>query len=85
MREAFDDGLRTSAADKIFDTLPDHVFYDIKKPLDKENESFWNEYNPARRHAHSSFFDMRRHEDYFINQNKKQDNIKNNVSYYRKY
>lgn len=32
LREGFDDGLRKSAADKIFDTLPDHVFYDIKRP-----------------------------------------------------
>ena len=66
LREGFDDGLRTSAADKIFDTLPDHVFYDIKKPLEKTPEGIWNKYNPARPHPNSNFFDMRAHEDYFM-------------------
>ena len=42
IREAFDDGLRTSLKDKIFDTLPDHVFYDIKKPLAPDAEHFFN-------------------------------------------
>ena len=49
LREGFDDGLRVSAADKIFDTLPDHVFYDIKKPAVQYAEIHRNKYNPARK------------------------------------
>jgi hypothetical protein len=64
LREGFDDGLRKSAADKIFETLPAHVFYDIKKPRDQDEEINRNKYNPARRDPNSNFFDMRNQEDY---------------------
>lgn len=37
IKDAFKDSLSKSAADKIFDTIPDHVFWDIKKPLVADN------------------------------------------------
>jgi hypothetical protein len=32
LRDAFATGLERSSAEKIFDTIPDHVFWDIKLP-----------------------------------------------------
>ena len=71
LRSGFDEGLREPMAKKIFDTLPDHVFYDIKKPLIANDDSFWNKYNPARAHPNSSFFEMRSNADYHMRQTKK--------------
>ena len=68
LREGYDAGLSTSAADKIFDTLPDHVFWDIKKPLQQEPEAHWNKYNHARATAGTNFFDMRNTDRYFRSQ-----------------
>lgn len=66
LRDGFDEGLRSSAAEKIFATLPDHVFYDIKKPLNHDCQIFMNNYNPARKYYNSHFFDMRQTERYFM-------------------
>jgi len=33
LRRTYDEGLATSSYRKIFDKLPEHVFWDIKKPL----------------------------------------------------
>lgn len=84
LREGFDAGLATSTADKIFDTLPDHVFWDIKRPLNEDPESYWNKYNNARAPAGTNFFEMRSTERYFRSQ-KLHDNQHANISYYRKY
>lgn len=84
LREGFDAGVSTSTADKIFDTLPDHVFWDIKRPLKEDPESYWNKYNNARAPAGTSFFEMRSTERYFRSQ-KIKDNSLANISYYRKY
>lgn len=40
LRDGFADGLRESAAEKIFKTIPDHVFWDIKKPLQEDQETY---------------------------------------------
>jgi len=84
LREGYDAGLSTSAADKIFDTLPDHVFWDIKRPLGKTPDTYWNQYNSARKIPNTNFFDMRNTERYFRMQ-KTHNNTIASVSYYRKY
>ena len=33
LRKSYSQGLASSEAEKIFKTIPAHVFYDIKKPL----------------------------------------------------
>lgn len=38
IRRQFDPSLTTSKIDKIFATIPEHVFWDIKKPLDRNQE-----------------------------------------------
>lgn len=67
LRDAHQHGLKTNLADKIFDTLPDFVFWDIKTPrasLEQEVES--NKYNPARNEGNNDFFTMRIHEDWLL-------------------
>jgi len=84
LREGFNDGVSTSAADKIFDTLPDHVFWDIKKPVRDDPESYWNKYNNARSVSATNLFEMRSTERYFRGQ-KLKNNTHNNISYHAKY
>lgn len=84
LREGMAEGLRQPLADKIFATLPDHVFHDIKKPLEKEDEMHWHKYNPARANPNQNFFDMRRHEDYHRRQELKQ-NMREDISFHRLY
>jgi hypothetical protein len=51
-------------ADKIFDTLPDHVFWDIKKPRNVDKEIPVNPYNPFREYPFRDFFEFRDYEEY---------------------
>lgn len=85
LREAYDDGLRTSLEEKIFDTLPIHVFHDIKVPIEQEEpEVYWHKYNPAKKNPNTNFFVMRANEDYFSRQ-KKKENVRDNVTMHRLY
>jgi len=85
LREGYDDGLRLSLEEKIFNTLPNHVFHDIKVPIEKhEEEVYWHKYNPAKKNPNTNFFVMRANEDYFI-RHKKKENIRENVSMHRRY
>ena len=64
LRRTFDDGLATSSYDKIFAKLPDHVFWDIKKPQREDENYYINRWNAARQYPFQSFFEMRSHEDW---------------------
>ena len=79
LRRTFNDGLATSSYDKIFAKLPDHVFWDIKKPQMREEEYYMNRWNAARQYPFSSFFDMRRHEDWMQKREEKR-NLTENIS-----
>lgn len=57
--DAYKAGLAKPLASKIFDTIPDHVFWDIKRPINAEKRLPMNPYNPARRVANDSFFEFR--------------------------
>ena len=59
LQDGFSKGLQTSTALKIFRTLPAHVFWDIKKPIDQEEQFNMNPYNPARKYPNENFFDIR--------------------------
>jgi len=51
--------------ERIFNKLPAHVFWDIKKPLiERSTEFYMNPYNVARKYPYESFFDMRNHEEW---------------------
>lgn len=84
MKSAFRESLAKSRAQKIFETIPDHVFWDIKKPLTKEPDAHKNPYNPFRQYPFNSFFDLRDYEEYNERRHKKQ-NIRDAVSLYRRY
>jgi len=64
MREAFSEGVAQNNTGKIFNTIPDFVFWDIKKPLVGENHHITNPYNPGRAHHNTDFFDMRSQEQW---------------------
>lgn len=65
LRRTFDTEVATPTARKIFKRLPSYVFWDIKKPVEKNyDEMYLNPYNTARKYPYESFFDMRRHEDW---------------------
>jgi len=42
MQDAFAPGQATSLEKKIFKTIPDHVFWDIKKPVKSEEDMVVN-------------------------------------------
>ena len=79
LRRTFDEGLATSSFDKVFAKLPDHVFWDIKKPQSQGEEFFINRWNAARQYPFKSFFDMRRHEDWMQSKEEKR-NLTANIS-----
>lgn len=84
MREGFDQGVSTTTVEKIFQTLPAHVFWDIKKPLSGEYETYMNPYNPARKYHGESFFDIR-NTDQWMHDRAVNDKLKSNISRYRRY
>ena len=69
MSKAYAKGLATSEAEKIFKTIPDHVFWDIKKPLVAEERVNRNPYNPARNYPNHDFFDTRSQEQWLKSKN----------------
>lgn len=85
MHEAFDEDLAMPLSQKIIRSMPDHVFYDIKKPLrGTEFEKVKNPYNPARQFPFSSFFEYRDYEEY-MDRRKLKNNWRDNISTYRRY
>jgi len=65
LQDAYAESLRTPLARKILRTVPDHAFWDIKKPLQEKDSLHMNGYNPARAVAGSDFFDIRSNYKYF--------------------
>lgn len=84
MKNAYKNSLQKSAAQRIFETIPDHVFWDIKKPFIEEQQKILNPYNPFRKYPFDSFFDLRNYEEYMDRRNYKQ-NINDSVSLSRRY
>ena len=65
LRRTFDQSLSESLYSKILKKVPEHVFWDIKKPQNKSREEYSiNPYNAARKYPHETFFDMRNHEEW---------------------
>ena len=84
MKDAYSESLSKSAAHRIFETLPDHVFWDIKKPQVPEEQKHMNPYNPFRKYPYSTFFEMRDFEE-FMDRRHKKPNLRDNISLYRRY
>ena len=80
----YKNSLAKTLEDQIFDTLPDHVFWDIKKPLVEGEERSKNKYNSFRRRSYDSFFDFRDYEAYNRKRDRKE-NLSDAISPYRRY
>ena len=84
LKNAFSSTLSKSLAEQILETVPDHAFWDIKKPASLEEDKIMNPYNPFRKYPFESFFDMRENEEYNDRRYFKR-NLRDNVSTYRRY
>lgn len=84
LKEAYKNSLKTTTEDKILATIPDHVFWDIKKPLTKKSIIPKNRYNTFRGREYDNFFEMRESEEYMDRMTKK-DNKNDSISIYRRY
>lgn len=86
MRRQYDHTLKESKFTKIFKTLPDHVFYDIKKPMFKymEESIRYNTINPTRKHWADDFFEYRELDEWRENRYTKRD-LNQSISHYRRY
>jgi hypothetical protein len=56
LKEAYRTSLSQTKEERIFATIPDHVFWDIKKPLQAEPLIKRNRYNPFRGKEFENFF-----------------------------
>ena len=84
IKDAFKNDLARPAADRIFDTIPHHAFWDIKVPVREDPQKFMNPYNSFRQYPTSSFFDAREYEEYMDRRTKKE-NLNDGVSTRRRY
>lgn len=84
LKDAFKRDLQRPTAEKILDTIPDHVFWDIKTPQVKDQQKFMNPYNSFRQYHISSFFDSREYEEYMDRRTRKQ-NLRDGISTHRRY
>ena len=84
MKDAFSDSLSKTNAQRIFETIPEHAFWDIKTPQSGSEKKFINPYNPFRAYPTSSFFDVRDYEEY-NDRRKKKENLRDAVSIHRRY
>lgn len=48
MQDAYQKSLSKSMHDRLFDLLPDHVFWDIKKIQEKPTTMLENRFNPMK-------------------------------------
>ena len=86
LRRQFDLSLSKPKKEKIFETIPAHVFWDIKKPLEKRFDEAMkmNDINPTRQHYASDFFDLRATEEWRANRDSKRD-LNQSISMFRMY
>ncbi len=84
LRQAYADGLSKSTADKILETIPAHVFFDIKKPKTKDHTYYMNPYNPARKYPGEDFFDIRTNEAWMQDRSSNR-KLHANISKYKNY
>lgn len=71
LKDSYSGDLQKTTTQKIFETIPDHVFWDIKKPRTPAEEGFVNPYNAAREYHYQNFFDTRHIEEWLETKDKK--------------
>jgi len=84
LHKAYDDDLSLSTAAKIFRTIPDHVFWDIKKPLKPEEQIVSNPYHPGRMYPWVNFFELVDYEE-SLDRKTRHPNLRDAQTLYRRY
>jgi len=84
MKDAYRNSLSKNLADQIFDTLPDHVFYDIKAPLKTQTSYSITQFNPAKPKNAYTFFEHRRTWEY-LDEKHRYSNTKTSISRHTRY
>jgi len=84
LTDAYKNSLATTTEEKIFREIPDHVFWDIKKPQQHPIIHRQNRYNAFRGREYDNFFEMRASEAY-IDRQKKKENLDDATSIFRRY
>lgn len=84
VKDAYFRSLKTTTEDKIFDKIPDYIFWDIKVPVNPRVPFRKNRYNSFRGLEFRDFFEMRGWENYHHRQSYKE-NIDDSVSLASRY
>ena len=84
LKDAYKVSMASSTESKIFSTIPDHVFWDIKTPQKPQILLKKNRYNPFRGAEFDNFFEMRESERYIKGQHQKE-NRNDAISIYKRY
>jgi len=84
IEQAFAPGQTASLEAKILKTIPDHAFWDIKRPRSSEQDMFVNKFNPSRKYPFESFFDRRNYEQW-MHDRETNVKLKEDISRHRRY
>lgn len=84
LKDAYKDSLATPLEQRIFQTIPEHAFWDIKKPLQDGQHKRENRYNTFRGREYENFFEMRDAEEY-LDQSQHHRNLNNSISKHQQY
>lgn len=84
MKHAYKDTMAQTTEQKIFATIPDHYFWDIKAPQRKKDILKKNRYNPFRGAEFDNFFEMRNSEEY-MERNHHKKNLNDASSLFTRY
>lgn len=84
MRDAHRKALSKNLADQIFDTIPDHAFWDIKTPQGKRESNTYNKFNAARPKNAYTFFESRQAWEY-IQEKHKYSNLTTSIPKFKRY
>lgn len=84
MQDAYYKSLSTSLADQIYQTIPEHAFWDIKVPLTEFSSPRINQYNPCKPPTTFSFFEHRINDEW-MERYKKKRNTRDSISLFRAY
>ena len=83
MKDAYKNSLSTTTEEKIFNTIPDHVFWDIKTPQKDSPLVRTNRFNPFRGRESANFFEMRDTEEFMDRQETKA-NLNDSISLHKR-
>jgi len=66
LQRGFSKTLSKPEKDRLFDKLPEHVFWDVKVPLFNRPDMLINRFNPLKTYQYGSFLDFKYDDEYFF-------------------